>query len=67
MKLKDYIKAHHNGTQSHFAAFHDIPESRVSELLSAKRVAHVFDHVDDDGKTVTSIFKQGRRLKGSNR
>jgi hypothetical protein len=64
MKLSDYIKTHHNGVQSHFAAFHGIPASRVNELLKSDNTAFVFEYVSDDGEKVTSIFKEGRRLKG---
>ena len=63
MKLSDYIKAHHNGTQSHFAAFHNIPASRVNELLKSANTAFVFSYTNEDGETVTSIFKEGRTLR----
>ena len=64
MKLSDYINKHHNGVQSHFAAFHGIPASRVNELLKSDNTAFVFEYVNDDGGRVESIFKEGRRLKG---
>jgi hypothetical protein len=62
MKLSDYINRYHNGTQSHFAAFHGIPASRVNELLKSKRTAFVFEYVNDSGETVVSIFKECRKL-----
>ena len=64
MKLVDYINYHHNGVQSHFAASHGMPASRVNELLKSDNTAFVFEFVSDDGEKVTSIFKEGRRLKG---
>jgi len=63
MKLSDYIKAHHNGTQSHFAAFHGFPASRVNELLKSPNTAFVFEYENDAGEKVTSIFKEGRTLR----
>jgi hypothetical protein len=65
MKLSDYIKTHHNGVQSHFASSHGIPASRVNELLKSDNTAFVFEHFNDDGDIVKSIFKEGRRLKNN--
>lgn len=62
MKLSDYIKKHHNGIQSHFAAFHDIPCSRVNELLKSDNAAFIFSYANEEGEIVTSIFKEGRTL-----
>ena len=63
MRLSDYIKKHHKGIQSHFAAFHGIPASRVNELLKSQRTAFVFEYIDEDGSLALNIFKRGRKLK----
>jgi len=62
MKLSDHIKAHHNGTQSHFAAFHGIQESRVSEMINSAREHVVLTYENDQGEKVTSIFRECREL-----
>ena len=62
MKLKDYIKKHHNGTQSHFAAFHNIPAPRVSEMLKSDREYVVLTYESDAGESVTSVFMESRKL-----
>jgi hypothetical protein len=64
MKLKDHIKRHHNGTQSHFAAFHGIPAPRVNELLKSDREHVVLTYTNEEGERVTSIFKECRKLEG---
>jgi len=63
MKLSDYIKAYHNGTQSHFAAFHGIQESRVSEMINSAKEFFVLTYENDKGETVMSIFRESRPLK----
>ena len=65
MKLKDYIKKHHNGIQSHFAAFYGIPAPRVNELLKSEREHVVLTYTNEAGEEVTSIFKECRKLTRS--
>jgi len=62
MKLKDYIDKHHNGTQSHFAAFYNMPDSRVSEMLKRDREYVVLTYDNDLGESVTSVFMESRKL-----
>ena len=62
MKLKDYIKKHHNGTQAHFAAFHNIPAPRVNEMLKSDREYFVLTYTNDQGERVTSVFMESRKL-----
>ena len=63
MKLSDHIKKHHNGTQSHFAAFHGIQESRVSEMINSDKEFFVLTYENEVGEEVMSIFRESRPLR----